>query len=92
MIILTPNAHHVKNQKILQSIYWTLKKLTSPHLVKKGEGEWEEINEIYRKNKKKKEVTVIEVQDLNKTIKESRKNGQLREKGQGNNINNNKHE
>ena len=69
-----------------------MKKLTSPHLVKKGEGEWEEINEIYRKNKKKKEVTVIEVQDLNKTIKESRKNGQLREKGQGNNINNNKHE
>ena len=57
-----------------------------------GEGECEEINEIYRKNKKKKEVTVIEVQDLNKTIKESRKNGQLREKGQGNNINNNKHE
>lgn len=73
-------------------MYWTLKKLTSPHLVKKSKGEWEEINEIYRKNKKKKEVTVIEVQDLNKTIKESRKNGQLREKGQGNNINNNKHE
>ena len=69
-----------------------MKKLTSPHLVKKSKGEWEEINEIYRKNKKKKEVTVIEVQDLNKTIKESRKNGQLREKGQGNNINNNKHE
>ena len=73
-------------------MYWTLKKLTSPYLVKKSKGEWEEINEIYRKNKKKKEVTVIEVQDLNKTIKESRKNGQLREKGQGNNINNNKHE
>ena len=73
-------------------MYWTLKKLTSPHLVKKSKGEWEEINEIYRKNKKKKEVTVIEVQDLNKTIKESKKNGQLREKGQGNNINNNKHE
>ena len=73
-------------------MYWTLKKLASPHLVKKSKGEWEEINEIYRKNKKKKEVTVIEVQDLNKTIKESRKNGQLREKGQGNNINNNKHE
>ena len=73
-------------------MYWNLKKLTSPYLVKKSKGEWEEINEIYRKNKKKKEVTVIEVQDLNKTIKESRKNGQLREKGQGNNINNNKHE
>lgn len=73
-------------------MYWTLKKLTSPYLVKKSKGEWEEINEIYRKNKKKKEVTLIEVQDLNKTIKESRKNGQLRKKGQGNNINNNKHE
>ena len=35
-------------------------------------GECEEITEIYRKNKKKREVTVIKVQDQNTIIKASR--------------------
>ena len=41
-------------------------------------GEWEEITEIYCKNKKKREVSVIQVQHLNKIIKESRKKNKLR--------------
>ena len=36
-------------------------------------GKWEEIREIYRKYKKKREVVVIKVKDQNKIIKESRK-------------------
>ena len=30
---------------------------------KNSKGEWEEITEIYRKNKKKRELAVIKVQD-----------------------------
>ena len=35
--------------------------------------EWEEMIEIYRKNKKKREVAVVKVQDQNKIIKENKK-------------------
>ena len=35
-----------------------------------NKGEWKVITEIYRKNEKKKEITVIKVQDQNKIIKE----------------------
>ena len=38
-----------------------------------SKGEWEEITDIYRKNKKKRELAVIKVQDQHKTIKESGK-------------------
>ena len=38
--------------------------------------EWELIIEIYRKNKKKRELAVIKVQDQDKIIKESRKEEQ----------------
>ena len=41
-----------------------------------SKGEWEEITEIYRKNKKKRELAVIKVQDQDKIIKESDKKGQ----------------
>ena len=41
-----------------------------------SKGEWEEITEIYRKNKKKRELAVIKVQDQDKIIKESRKKEQ----------------
>ena len=43
-----------------------------------SEGEWKEITEIYRKNKKKRELAVIKVQDQSKRIKESRKNNKIR--------------
>ena len=38
-----------------------------------SKGKWEEIREIYRKYKKKREVVVIKVQNQNKIIKENRK-------------------
>ena len=40
--------------------------------------EWEEITEIYRKNKKKRELAVIKVQDQHKIIKESEKERKIR--------------
>ena len=40
--------------------------------------EWVEITEIYRENKKKREVAVIQVQDQRKIIKESRKKNKAR--------------
>ena len=43
-----------------------------------SKGEWEEITEIYRKNKKKRELAVIKFQDQNKIIKESRKKNKIR--------------
>ena len=45
-----------------------------------SKGKWEEITEIYRKNKKKREPAVIKVQDLHKTIKESGNNKDKRER------------
>ena len=33
-IILTPNAHYVKNQKTLQGMCWNAKNLTNSHFVK----------------------------------------------------------
>ena len=42
----------------------------------KSKGEWEEITEIYRKNKTKRELAVIKVQDQDKIIKESREKQQ----------------
>ena len=41
-------------------------------------GEQEEITEIYRKNKKKRELAVIKVQDQHKIIKESGKKNKIR--------------
>ena len=41
-------------------------------------GEWEEITEIYRKNKKKRELAVIKVQDQHKIIKDSGKKSKVR--------------
>ena len=38
-----------------------------------SKGEWEEITEIYRKNKNERELAVIKVQDQNKIIKEKGK-------------------
>ena len=38
-----------------------------------SKGEWEEITEIYGKNKKMRQVTVIQVQGQNKIIKQKRK-------------------
>ena len=43
-----------------------VEKIKSSH-----KGEWKEITEIYRKNKKKKEVAGIQVQDQDKIIKEN---------------------
>ena len=43
-----------------------------------SKGEWEQKTEIYRKNKTKRELTVIKVQDLNKIIKQSRKKNKIR--------------
>ena len=40
--------------------------------------EWEEITKIYRKNKKKRELAEINIQDQNKIIKESRKMNKIR--------------
>ena len=59
-----------KNQKTLQSMCWNVKKL---------KGEWEEILEIFRKNKKKREVVVIKgLEYQNKIIKENRKKNKVR--------------
>ena len=41
-------------------------------------GEWEEITEIYRKNKKKRKLAVIKVQDQHKVSKESGKKNKIR--------------
>ena len=41
-------------------------------------GEWEEITEIYRKNKKKRELAVIKIQNQQKIIKESGKKNKIR--------------
>ena len=43
-----------------------------------SKGEWEEITDIYRKNKKKRELEVIKVQDWYKIIKESGKKSKIR--------------
>ena len=43
-----------------------VEKIKSSH-----KGEWKEITKIYRKNKKKKEVAGIQVQDQDKIIKEN---------------------
>ena len=43
-------------------------------------GEWEEITEIYRKNKKKRELAVIKVQNQQKIIKESGKKNKIRKR------------
>ena len=55
---------------------WNKKKLKSSHLVKKTVRE--EIREIYRKNKKKRELAVIKVQDQHKIIKEIEKKRKIR--------------
>ena len=38
-----------------------------------SKGEWEEITEIYRKNKNERELAVIKIQDQNKIIEEKGK-------------------
>ena len=43
-------------------------------------GEWEEITEIYSKNKKKRELAVIKIQDQERLIKESKKEQNERNK------------
>ena len=43
-------------------------------------GEWENMTEIYGKNKKKKEIAVINVQDQHKNIKESGKKSKIRKR------------
>ena len=43
-----------------------------------SKGEWEEITEIYRKNKKNRELAEIKVQDQYKIIKENRKKNKIR--------------
>ena len=43
-----------------------------------SKGEWEKITDIYRKNKKKRELEVIKVQDWHKIIKESGKKSKIR--------------
>ena len=45
-----------------------------------SQGEWEEITEIYRKNKKKRELAIIKAQDQHKIIKESGKKSKIRKK------------
>ena len=68
-MVLVPNVHYVKNQKTLQS------EKAEEFLLRKenNKREWEEMIEIYRKNKKKREVAVVKVQDQNKIIKENKK-------------------
>ena len=68
-MILVPNVHYIKNQKTLQS------EKAEEFLLRKenNKREWEEMIEIYRKNKKKREVAVVKVQDQNKIIKENKK-------------------
>ena len=58
-MVLVPNVHYVKNQKTLQS------EKAEEFLLRKenNKREWEEMIEIYRKNKKKREVAVVKVQD-----------------------------
>ena len=60
---------------------WNVKKDKMFTLSKeKSKEEWEEITEIYRKNKMKRELAVIKVQDQDKIIKESRKKEQNKKK------------
>ena len=58
-MILVPNVHYVKNQKTLQ------REKAEKFLLSKENNnrEWEEIIEIYRKNKKKREIALVKVQD-----------------------------
>ena len=77
-IILTPTVHYVKNQKTLQSMCWNVKKLNSSLSKENSQGEWKVITEIYRRNKKKRELAVIKVQDQHKIIKESGKKSKIR--------------
>ena len=44
--------------------------------------EWEEITEIYRNNKKKREVVVIQGQDENKIIKDSKRQTKKKTEGE----------
>ena len=53
-----------------------------------SKGEWEEITEIYRKNKKKRELAVIKVNDQ-KIGKKYRKEEQVDKNDNSNNNNNN---
>ena len=45
-----------------------------------SKGEWKNMTEIYGKNKKKKEIAVINVQDQHKNIKESGKKSKIRKR------------
>ena len=58
-MILVPNVDYVKNQKTLQ------REKAGKFLLSKenNKREWEEIIEIYRKNKKKREIALVKVQD-----------------------------
>ena len=55
-MILVPNVNYVKNQKTLQ------REKAEKFLLSKenNKREWEE---IYRKNKKKREIALVKVQD-----------------------------
>ena len=44
----------------------------------KSKREWEQITKIYRKNKKKRELAEINIQDQKKIIQESRKMNKIR--------------
>ena len=70
-MILVPNVNYVKNQKTLQ------REKAEKFLLSKenNKREWEE---IYRKNKKKREIALVKVQDQNKITKESRKENKVR--------------
>ena len=58
---------------------WNVKKLTSSHLLQNPKRENRKDNRDLYKNKKKKEVAIIQVQDQNKIIKERRKKNKVRQ-------------
>ena len=58
---------------------WNVKKLTSSHLLQNPKRENRKDNRDLYKNKKEKEVPIIQVQDQNKIIKERRKKNKVRQ-------------
>ena len=55
------NVHYVKNQNTLQNMCWNVKKLTSSHLLQNPKRENRKDNRDLYKNKKEKEVPIIQV-------------------------------
>ena len=62
-----------KSEDTTEHVLECEKNKKSPLSKESNKEEWELIIEIYRKNKKKRELAVIKVQDQDKIIKESRK-------------------